>query len=102
MPNIDFYNTRGKLVSRFNMNLRLVTSSNSFRKCLTKNSYLYGLGQGSFAAGPASSINIGTAVYDITNGEVPANIGNMPLKCLIFQDDIAKMTRTMFPSQSLW
>ena len=28
-----------------------------------------GIGQGSFTAALASSINIGTAVYDITNGE---------------------------------
>ena len=38
----------------------------------------------------ASSINIGTAVYDITKGEVSAHIGNMHLNCLIFQDDIAE------------
>ena len=30
-------------------------------------------------------------VHDITKGEVSANIGN----CLIFQDDIAKMKRTL-------
>ena len=48
-----------------------------------------GIGQGSFAAALASSINIGTAVFDITKGEVSANIGNMPLNGLIFQDDIA-------------
>ena len=46
-----------------------------------------------------SSINIGTAVYDITKGEVSANIGNMPLNCLIFQDDIAKMNYTMEDSR---
>ena len=54
-----------------------------------------GIGQDSFAAALASSINIGTAVYDITKGEVSANIGNMPLNCLIFQDNIAKMNRTL-------
>ena len=43
----------------------------------------------------ASSINIGTAVYDIIKGEVSANIGNMPLNCLVFQDDIAKMNWTL-------
>ena len=50
-----------------------------------------GTGQGSFVAALASSINIGSAAYDITKGEVEANIGNMPLHSLIFQDDIAKM-----------
>ena len=54
-----------------------------------------GIGQGSFAAALASSINIGTAVYEKTKGEVSANIGNMPLNCLIFQDDIAKMNYSM-------
>ena len=34
---------------------------------------------GSFTDALASSINIGTAVYDKTKEEVSANIGNMPL-----------------------
>ena len=54
-----------------------------------------GIGQESFGAALAYSINIGSAVYDITEGEVTANIGNMPLNSLIFQDDIAKMNRTL-------
>ena len=33
---------------------------------------------GSFTDALASSINIGTAVYDIRKGEVSANIRNMP------------------------
>ena len=53
------------------------------------------IGQGSLAAALASSINIGTAVYDKTKGEVSANIGNM----LIFQDDIAKMNQTLEDAQ---
>ena len=36
---------------------------------------------------------MGTLVYDIKKGEVSANIGNMPLNCLLFQDDIAKMNQ---------
>ena len=36
-----------------------------------------GIGQGSFAAALASSISIGTAVYDITKGVASANMGNM-------------------------
>ena len=43
-----------------------------------------GIGQGSFAAALASSINIGTAVDEITKGEVTAKIGNMELNSLIF------------------
>ena len=37
-----------------------------------------GIGQISFVAALASPNNKGTAVYDITKGEVSANIGNMP------------------------
>ena len=44
-----------------------------------------GIGQGSFVAALASSINIWAAVHDITKDEVSAKIGNMPLNCLIFQ-----------------
>ena len=47
-----------------------------------------GIGQGSFAAALASSINIRNAVYDTTKEELTLNIGPMPLNCLIFQDDI--------------
>ena len=54
-----------------------------------------GIGQGSFAAALASSIKLGSAVHEITKGEVTANIGNMPLNSLIFQDDIAKMNYTL-------
>ena len=54
-----------------------------------------GIGQVSFAAAFALSINIGTAVYDIRKGEVSANIENMSLNCLTFQDDIAKMNWTL-------
>ena len=54
-----------------------------------------GIVQGSFAAALASSINIGTAVDEITKGEVTANIGKMQLNSLIFQDDIAKMNFTL-------
>ena len=36
-----------------------------------------GIGKGSFAAAIASSINIGTAVDEITKGKVTARIGDM-------------------------
>ena len=54
-----------------------------------------GIGQGSFAAALASSITIGTAVGEITKGEVTAKIGNIELNSLIFQDNIAKMNFTL-------
>ena len=54
-----------------------------------------GIGQGSFAAALASSLNIGCAVDGITRGIASANIGELELNSLIFQDDIAKMNRTL-------
>ena len=54
-----------------------------------------GIGQGSFAAALASSLNIGCGVEKITRGVCSANIGELELNSLIFQDDIAKMNRTM-------
>ena len=56
---------------------------------------LYGIGQGSFAAALASSLNIGCGVEKITRGICSANIGELELNSLIFQDDIAKMNRTI-------
>ena len=53
------------------------------------------IGQGSFAAAIASSLNIGCAVDRITRGICSANIGEVELNSLIFQDDIAKMNRSM-------
>ena len=43
----------------------------------------------------ASTLNIGCAVDGITRGIVSANIGELELNSLIFQDDIAKMNRTL-------
>ena len=40
-----------------------------------------GIGQESFGAALASSINIGCAVYDKTIGKFTSNIGPMPLNC---------------------
>ena len=54
-----------------------------------------GIGQGSFAAALASSINVQTAVDEITKGKVTARIGDMELNSLIFQDNIAKMHFTL-------
>ena len=54
-----------------------------------------GIGPGSFATAHASSINIGSAIDEITKGEVTANIGKMSINSLIFQNDIAKMNYTL-------
>ena len=54
-----------------------------------------GIWQGSFAAALASSINIGYAVDGITRRICSANIEEMELNSLFFQDDIAKMNRTL-------
>ena len=53
------------------------------------------IGQGSFGAALASSLNIGTAIYDATEGEPLTELGHMPLNCLIFQDDIARLNTTL-------
>ena len=50
-----------------------------------------GIGQGSFAAALASSLNIWCGVENITRRVCSANIGELELNSLIFQDDIAKM-----------
>ena len=54
-----------------------------------------GIGKGSFAAALASSLNIGCAVDGITRGIVSANIGELELNSLIFQDNISKMNYTL-------
>ena len=58
-----------------------------------------GIRQGSFAAA-VSSLNIGCAVDGITRGICSANIGKIELNSLIFQDDIAKMNRTLEDARS--
>ena len=43
---------------------------------------------------------IGSAVYDVTKGTIPSNIGLMLFNCLIFQDVIAKMNWTMIEKEN--
>ena len=43
----------------------------------------------------ALSLNIGTAIYDATDGETLTELGHMPLNCLIFQNDIARLNTTL-------
>ena len=49
-----------------------------------------GIGQGSFAAALASSLNIGCAVDGITRGICSANIGEIYLNSLIFADFLSE------------
>ena len=53
------------------------------------------IGQGSFGAALASSQNIGTAIYYATEGKTLTELGQMPLNCLFFQDDIARLNTTL-------
>ena len=46
------------------------------------------IGQGSFGAALASSLNRVTAIYNATHGEIISELGHVPLNCLIFQDNI--------------
>ena len=54
---------------------------------LIKNS----LGQGSFGAALASSLNIGCAIQDTFQETCSTNIGTLPLNAVVMQDDIAKV-----------
>ena len=53
------------------------------------------IGQGSFGAALASALNIGTAIYNATEDKTLTELGAMPLNCLIFQDDIARLNTTL-------
>ena len=54
---------------------------------LIKNS----VGQGSFGAALASSLNIGCAIKDTFRERSSTNIGSLPLNAVVMQDDIAKL-----------
>ena len=49
------------------------------------------IGQGSVGAALVSALNIGVAIDDTFTNQYTANIGQLPLNTLIFQDDISKM-----------
>ena len=57
------------------------------------------IGQGSFGAALDSSINIGCAIFDTTKDEFISDIGPLPLNCLVFQDNIARMNSTFTTSE---
>ena len=58
------------------------------------------IGQGSFGAALASSLNVVTSIYDATKDETLTELGHMPLNCLIFQDDIARLNTTLDQARS--
>ena len=49
------------------------------------------IGQGSFGAALASSINIGWAIQDTFREVRSSSIGTLPINSLVMQDDISKM-----------
>ena len=53
------------------------------------------VGQGSFGAALASSLNIGCAVEDAFKRKKSASIGHLELNSLILQDDISKLSNSL-------
>ena len=53
------------------------------------------MGQGSFGAALASSINIGCAIQDNLRNKKSASIGHLDLNALVMQDDIAKVSTNL-------
>ena len=53
------------------------------------------VGQGSFGAAIASSINIGCAVQDAFKGKKSTSIGHLELNSLILQDHISKLSTSL-------
>ena len=70
-----------------NTRIRVKTSVGESEANLIVNS----LGQGSFGAALASSINIGCAIKDTFHDTSSTNIGTLSLNTVVMQDDIAKM-----------
>ena len=70
-----------------NTRIRVRTSVGESDSKLIKNS----LGQGSFGAALASSINIGGAIQDTFRETSLTTIGTLPINAVVMQDDIAKM-----------
>ena len=68
-------------------NIRVRTSVGESEPRLIKNS----LGQGSFGAALASSLNIGCAIKDTFGETSSTHIGTLPLNAIVMQDDIAKL-----------
>ena len=70
-----------------NANIGVKTSVGDSKTRLVKNS----LGQGTFGAALASSINIGCAIEETFRNKASARLGRLDLNCVIMQDDVAKM-----------
>ena len=67
------------------------TSVGESKTELIKNS----VGQGSFGAALASSINIGCAIQDTLKNKKNASIGHLNLNALVMQDDIVKVSTNL-------
>ena len=71
--------------------ISVITSVGITKSKKVKNS----LGQGTFGAALASTLNIGCAIEDTFKGKPSTRIGFVELNSLILQDDISKMNDTM-------
>ena len=69
-----------------NANIGIKTSVGNFKTKLVKNS----LGQGTFWAALASSVNIGCAIEETFRNKTTDRIGNLQLNCVIMQNDVVK------------
>ena len=74
------------------------TSVGESKKEVVKNS----VGQGSFGAALASSLNIGCTVQDTFNWTKSASIGYLGLNSLILQDDISKLSNNLSEAREGW
>ena len=61
----------------------------------TQKSSKNSVGQGSFGAALASSLNIGSATQDTFQGTSTASIGNLGLNAVVMQDDISKLSDSL-------
>ena len=84
-----------KLYRHFKLNedteIAVRTSVGESKKEVVKNS----VGQGSFRAALASSLNIGCAVQDTFKWNKSALIGYLGLNFLIMQDDISRLSNSL-------
>ena len=85
----DINNKDYRLWYKLNEDTRISvrTSVGESESKLIKNS----LGQGSFGAALASSLNIGCAIKDTFGEASSTHIGTLPLNAVVMQDDIAKL-----------
>ena len=89
--NIDAKSYRMLYKLNANTKISVKTSVGESKTAPVKDS----IGQGSFSAALASSLNIGCGVADKLKDDYTANIGLLELIALILQDDISKMCNTL-------